>query len=217
MPRAFEQRARQGWEACRKRGRTRPGAAANPRRFVSVSGRAMREESASFSKPGGTAKASLRPCKDVQRREAFFLPAANCKEVFPHGQARQAGIRNPHHASQRGLFPMVHGRDSANRTVRLRPCARLHDHPSLWLCHLGAHPAGNGQPLQGDRPSKRVFPHADSRKSAAQGSGACGGLCPRGGVGHAGRHGKIAGAFGGSSHQRNHFLHHVLQVGADLA
>ena len=50
-----------------------------------------------------------------------------------------------------------------------------------------------------------VHAHADSRKPAAEGGGARGGLCPRSGVGHSGRQRKAAGASGHPSHQRRPF------------
>ena len=39
-----------------------------------------------------------------------------------------------------------------SRAGGLRACARLHDHAALRVRHLGAHPGGNGQALQGNRP-----------------------------------------------------------------
>jgi len=47
--------------------------------------------------------------------------------------------------------------------------------------------------------------------------GACGRLRAGSGVGDAGRHGKIAGASGSAPDLRNHLLHDVRQVGADVA
>ena len=61
------------------------------------------------------------------------------------------------------------------------------------------------------------MPMLDPRKPAFEGSGARGRLRSRSGVGHPGRQRKAAGASGYPSHQRDHFLRHVLQVGQFLA
>ena len=47
--------------------------------------------------------------------------------------------------------------------------------------------------------------------------GACGRLRAGSGVGDAGRHGKTAGTSGSAPDLRNHLLHDVRQVGADVA
>ena len=44
---------------------------------------------------------------------------------------------------------------------------------AIW----GKHPEGAGCPLQGVWSRERVHAHADSRISAAEGEGSCGGLC----------------------------------------
>ena len=111
----------------------------------------------------------------------------------------------------------MYGRHQADGAVRLRAGPRLHDHPAVRLCHLGADPGGNGRAVQGNRRGERLFPDADSGKPAAEGSGARGRLRAGSCVGDKGRHGRAAGAAGRAADERNHFLLHVLQVGADMA
>ena len=134
-----------------------------------------------------------------------------------HGQGKETGICHPHHPPRRGFLPVVHRRYPQDGIVRLRARSRLHDRAPLRLRDLGAHSGGNGQALQGNGSSKCVFPDADSGIAAAQGGGACGRLRAGSGVGDAGWHGKTAGASGSAPDLRNHLLHDVRQVGADVA
>ena len=74
-------------EGARRMRPAQPGAAANHRRFVPVTGRV---KVAVFGlgrrrKPGGTAKLCLRPCKTTQRRRLFYTLRPIIKEVCDHG------------------------------------------------------------------------------------------------------------------------------------
>ena len=88
-----------------------------------------------------------------------------------HGPARA-------HPAGGGLPPLVPGRRQQGGAGRERAGARDDDHQAVGLRAVGAHPARDGRPHQGDRPRQRLLPAVHPGVVPAQGGRARRGVQP---------------------------------------